>query len=141
MGSDNVKPKALRQLLADLLRSDTDFEAFCLDHFPDVYQRFGNGMERLQKENLLLVHAPSWREVILALRMRFPMAEVWRKDEEANVLKTAGRPRALMTSCPGCLAPCDISMAKWTGGYSAGARCFGQDARGPSQRLWCALAG
>lgn len=67
----------LRQLLADLLRSDSDLNAFGLDHFRDVYSRFGHGMDRTQKENLLLLHAPSHADLVEALRQRFPNARVW----------------------------------------------------------------
>ena len=34
--------------------TDADFNAFCLDYFPDVQRQFGTGMDRVQKINLLL---------------------------------------------------------------------------------------
>lgn len=57
-GSDSVeRPVArqtLRKLLAELLRTDADLDALCLDYFAHVYKRFGQGMDRLTKVNLLL---------------------------------------------------------------------------------------
>jgi len=44
----------LRRLLDLSLRSDGDFDAFCLDNFPAVFRRFGGGMDRVAKTNLLL---------------------------------------------------------------------------------------
>jgi hypothetical protein len=53
---DSAAPSrpAARKLLKSALPLDTDLEAFCLDFFPQVHRRFGSGMERLAKENLLL---------------------------------------------------------------------------------------
>ncbi|MBL9044304.1 MAG: hypothetical protein JNM83_22025 [Myxococcales bacterium] len=45
---------SVRQLLDSRLRTDADLDAFCLDCFPAVYRRFGKGMERTEKVNLLL---------------------------------------------------------------------------------------
>lgn len=42
-----------RWLLFETLRSDSDFEAFCLDYFPEVRRRFSNNMDRMAKANLL----------------------------------------------------------------------------------------
>lgn len=47
-----------RQLLSKILLSDADLDAFCLDYFPDVHQRFASGMDRLSKFNLLLELKP-----------------------------------------------------------------------------------
>ena len=40
--------------LAEYLRIDSDLMAFCLDYFPEVHRRFASGMDRTQKESLLL---------------------------------------------------------------------------------------
>lgn len=45
---------AIRRLLFELLRTDEDLDAFCLDHFPEIHARFSGGMNRIQKTNLLL---------------------------------------------------------------------------------------
>ena len=45
---------SVRQLIDFLLRTDADLDAFCLDCFPTAYRRFGKGMERTEKVNLLL---------------------------------------------------------------------------------------
>ena len=44
----------LRKLLNDLLRTDSDLEAFCGDYFPDTRDRFTLGMERNHKLTMLL---------------------------------------------------------------------------------------
>jgi hypothetical protein len=44
----------VRELLRKSLISDSDLDAFCLDHFPDVHGRFGSGMDRVTKINILL---------------------------------------------------------------------------------------
>lgn len=49
----------LRQLLDEILRADSDVDAFCLDFFPTVYRRFSLGMERTHKLTLLLLHVPA----------------------------------------------------------------------------------
>lgn len=67
----------VRGLIAELLRSDSDFDAFCIDHFRDVSAKFTNGMDRTQKENVLLVHASTLADVTEALRSRFPDAPIW----------------------------------------------------------------
>ncbi|WP_438023449.1 effector-associated domain EAD1-containing protein [Sorangium sp. So ce233] len=61
----------LRARIMEALRSDSDLEAFCSDHFPDVYQRFTNGMDRTAKVTCLLTHAER-RLIIEALRKRRP---------------------------------------------------------------------
>lgn len=45
---------SLRDEIARLFRTDADFDAFCLDNFPEVHRRFSLGMDRVQKVNLLL---------------------------------------------------------------------------------------
>ncbi len=43
----------VRKLL-DQIPTDADFDAFCLDFFPEVQARFAGGMDRVQKTTLLL---------------------------------------------------------------------------------------
>lgn len=47
------KPK-IRDLLRSEFPTDEQFMEFCIDHFPDISQRFTGTMDRLAKENLLL---------------------------------------------------------------------------------------
>ena len=47
----------LRALLDELFLTNTDLEAFCVDHFPDVALRFASGMEVKHKQTLLLTLA------------------------------------------------------------------------------------
>ncbi|WP_159396861.1 CHAT domain-containing protein [Sorangium cellulosum] len=59
----------LRALVGEALRGDADLDAFCADHFPDVYRRFSDGMQRVRKVTLLLDHADPGRltELLLGL--------------------------------------------------------------------------
>lgn len=59
-----------RRLLQALLRTDADFNAFCVDYFEHVSQRFAAGMDRLDKANLLLKLATP-AELVAALRQHF----------------------------------------------------------------------
>lgn len=61
----------LREQLYDRLRSDADFTAFLVDHFPEVARRTSEGMDRAQKINLLFsLAAPD--QVAQALNQRPP---------------------------------------------------------------------
>ena len=45
---------AVRRLLSEVFRTDSDLDAFCFDYFPEGARRFSSGMDRLSKANLLL---------------------------------------------------------------------------------------
>jgi len=45
---------SVRRLLDGHLRTDADLENFCLSYYPAVQRNFGSGMNRKQKQNLLL---------------------------------------------------------------------------------------
>ncbi len=66
---DATKPPttlSLRKLLGAVLKTSTDLDAFCIDHFPDVWRHFSAGMARASRESLLLELAePS--EIVAAL--------------------------------------------------------------------------
>lgn len=49
----------LRPLIMATLKTDSDLNAFCLDYFPKVYDRFTNGMDRIEKVSLLIRNVPS----------------------------------------------------------------------------------
>lgn len=55
--SQVVSRPALRKMIHEILRSDADFDAFCLDHFFNIHRQFTGSMQREQKINLLLLHA------------------------------------------------------------------------------------
>jgi len=59
---------SLRKLLGAILRTSTDLDAFCLDHFPEVSSRFTSGMERPAREDLLLKSVEP-DEILAALRL------------------------------------------------------------------------
>jgi hypothetical protein len=61
----------IRIVLDFTLPVSSDFDAFCMDYFPSVYRRFGGGMERVEKTNLLLSVA-STDEVLDALKQSHP---------------------------------------------------------------------
>lgn len=46
---------SLRRILATVLRTDSEFNAFCLDYFPMIHREFAAGMTRTDKTNLLMV--------------------------------------------------------------------------------------
>lgn len=50
-------PVSVWSRLANELRTDSDFMAFCQDKFHDVYRRFANGMDRVQKLTMLRDYA------------------------------------------------------------------------------------
>lgn len=59
----------VRKLLADRLRTNSDFDAFCIDMFPESYREFTDGMNRTARINMLLaVHGTD--ALVAALRRR-----------------------------------------------------------------------
>lgn len=61
----------LRKLVNRVLQTDSDFEAFCLDFFPEVRQEFANSMDRTQKTSLLLIKVPQ-EKLLACLRSAVP---------------------------------------------------------------------
>lgn len=70
---DHLTPSAARRLLARALPTTPEFEAFCVDYFPEVFRRFTEGMDRTTKVNLLLMQVPLV-ELINRLQAEFPEA-------------------------------------------------------------------
>jgi hypothetical protein len=62
-----VDTRQVRHRLAEVLRTDADLDAFCLDFFHAVSLRFSNGMDRLSKVNLLLELIPDPAEILTSL--------------------------------------------------------------------------
>lgn len=52
---DALTARAVRRLLADYLRSSSDFDAFCIDMFPQIYAKFAAAMNRTERTSLLIV--------------------------------------------------------------------------------------
>ena len=115
MNPEETDSPSLRKLLAELLRSDSDFDAFCLDAFPDIYRRFSRGMERVEKENLLLLHAPSRDDVAAALRKRVPKGAA-AQCTEAPTLPKAQRRVSIVVA--GLLVTVLLSGSLWRVGLS-----------------------
>lgn len=61
----------MRRLLNEVLVTDADFDAFCLDNFPRIKARFAEGMERLAKQNILL-ESISTKEILVKLKTDYP---------------------------------------------------------------------
>ena len=49
-----ISRNTARKLLSEAIRLDQDFDGFVMDYFDGVYRRFGNGMDRVSKTNVLL---------------------------------------------------------------------------------------
>ena len=62
---------SLRKLLGAVLKTSTDLDAFCIDHFPEVSRRFSSGMERPAKEGILLETVEP-DEILAALKLHDP---------------------------------------------------------------------
>lgn len=49
-----VRTQELRELMRRIFPIESAFDAFCLDWFPTVHKHFTSGMDRLQKESMLI---------------------------------------------------------------------------------------
>src|SRR5262249_12332967 len=107
---------ARRKLLQDALPADSDLDAFCLQHFPEIQSRFSNAMDRTAKLNLLLQHS-SEASIMAALShkhaeliMAHAHESLWRPGPKAAALPAATTPAA---SAPALaeLAPPDAAFA------------------------------
>lgn len=83
----------VRRMLMDALPSDADLEAFCLDNFPRVQQRFSRGMDRQTKINLLLEQIPS--EQIYSILAREAPAATLRVVAGSGCFETLSNPPGL----------------------------------------------
>jgi hypothetical protein len=64
---------SLSKLLTVMFTDERDFDGFCLDHFPAVYRRFTNGMNRAFRVRLLIDHAEP-AEIVARLKRAHPSA-------------------------------------------------------------------
>lgn len=64
---------SLRKLLIEVLRTDSDLNAFCLDFFRETYRRFSGGMDTEQKRSLLLDREDA-AEILARLKEAEPKA-------------------------------------------------------------------
>lgn len=58
---------SVRSLMSQLLRTDADLEAFCIDHYKQAALQFSGAMSRKEKENLLLKLIDT-RDLVQSLR-------------------------------------------------------------------------
>ena len=68
MDSAARSPNSVRKLLMTALPTDGDFDAFVLDFFPNVHQRFASGLTRIEKTNLLFQCVPEGEVIVDRLR-------------------------------------------------------------------------
>jgi hypothetical protein len=67
----------VRALLMTVLRTDADFDAFCLDCYPHVKARFSAAMDRQQRITLLLELEPQLDCIVEQLRQTTPSDPIW----------------------------------------------------------------
>lgn len=114
--------RQLRDRLAGALRTDEDLDAFCLDCFRDVFDRFSAGMDRTAKINRLLALAEP-EEITRCLDewsqpLRKPPAQPGAvrppgQSGTAPTQSTAGAPAPAAASSPSrheAAAPIDLSI-------------------------------
>lgn len=69
--ADAMTRPQLRELLQDTLRVGTEFDAFVLDYFPTVYERYVGGMDRLSRTSLLFESVDT-EDILRALSSSHP---------------------------------------------------------------------
>ncbi len=74
----------VRQVLGEVLRTDADLDAFCIDAIPDTAKRFSSGMDRVEKTNLILrLERP---ETVLDLLRKQHLASTDQAEEQLRRL-------------------------------------------------------
>jgi hypothetical protein len=73
-------PRELREMVRLALVADSDLDAFCLDYFRNIYDRFTQGMDRVAKVNLLLRHGDADR-ILAKLHEDYPAALRLRRED------------------------------------------------------------
>ena len=84
---------SLRKLLGAVLKTSTDLDAFCIDHFPEVSRRFSSGMERPAKEGILLETVEP-EEILSALKLH-DSAKLEKTPPPAHVHLTSNHRQSL----------------------------------------------
>lgn len=65
---ENVSRSYVRKLIDQKLATNSELEAFCIDHVPEVYKQFSNGMDRHARVTLLLAKVTDLDWLAEALR-------------------------------------------------------------------------
>lgn len=68
--SSEIVKLSIRKQLEDHLRTEDEFNAFCIDHFPAIFRNFSHGMSRTQKTNLLFTAVSDPTEIKRALDLQ-----------------------------------------------------------------------
>lgn len=66
-------PSSVRRLLRKVLKTSADFEAFCLDCFPQVHTEFTPGMQSTRQVSLLFIHV-DLAKIVETLEREYPEA-------------------------------------------------------------------
>jgi hypothetical protein len=103
--SVSIHRAQLRELLSSVLRTDEDFVAFVLDYFSDVARKFGSGMDRVGKMNLLMQSIEE-DEILSALLRAHP--EIQARLGQKHVLPTARHP---LSSVPAALPVASVASS------------------------------
>lgn len=82
-----ISARVIRQLLESSLPSDADLNAFCLDFFPNVYKRFTQSLDRVQKTNILLEQVTNWTQILSALKSVNVDLQIGDGDPSRSALK------------------------------------------------------
>lgn len=75
-----MKPQRhqVRQLIDDVLRTDDEFSAFCIDEYPEIYRQFGTAMNRTTRVNAFLERVGDLGDVICQMHRHVPNAPAWK---------------------------------------------------------------
>ena len=102
----------IRRSLGVALPTDADLSAFCIDHFPHIHRQFADGMNRMQKENLLLAGVESIA-ILTALRSisEYPTMLGSGLDEGGNAESSDSRRRTSAAGSVDSTALCSMALA------------------------------
>lgn len=67
----DINNAQIRTLLNNHLRLDTEVDAFCLDFFPEVYNNFSAGMDRMAKLNMLIAMVLDNEKILTCLKEKY----------------------------------------------------------------------
>lgn len=101
MGMVGLPTASLRSLIETLLPGGDEVDRFCSEHFPDIRQRFGPGMDRSFRVSLLLGLATG-SAVIATLRSKSPQVVGM---AEAQAALNAGRAQGIREQCTNLTIP------------------------------------
>jgi hypothetical protein len=87
----------IRKLLVEVLRTDADFDAFCMDYFHPIEQQFSAEMDRTRKINLLFQRVDP-KKIFTFLQLHCPEDFSSGYDSVLRSMKPASSPMPLSTA-------------------------------------------